>query len=94
MIAHLLSTLDYHEVTSLPLKLPKRPAVEGLRAPAAGHPDLRARLRRLARPLSRATAIQSRSAAKRNSATTPTLEIADTQEPTSRTMRAWRRAPP
>ena len=33
MIAHLLSTIDYHEVTRLPLKLPKRPASKGYERP-------------------------------------------------------------
>jgi polyphosphate kinase 2 len=33
MIAHLLSTLDYHEVTRLPLALPKRPASTGYERP-------------------------------------------------------------
>jgi hypothetical protein len=34
MIAHLLSTIDYHEVTRVPLKLPKRPASTGYERPA------------------------------------------------------------
>jgi polyphosphate kinase 2 len=33
MIAHLLSTLDYHEVTLLPLSLPKRPGSTGYERP-------------------------------------------------------------
>ena len=33
MIAHLLSTLDYHEVTHAPLKLPKRPQPTGYERP-------------------------------------------------------------
>jgi polyphosphate kinase 2 len=33
MIAHLLSTIDYHEVTRPPLKLPKRPASKGYERP-------------------------------------------------------------
>jgi hypothetical protein len=33
MIAHLLSTIDYHEVTREPLKLPKRPASTGYERP-------------------------------------------------------------
>jgi polyphosphate kinase len=33
MIAHLLSTIDYHEVTRLPLKLPKRPVSKGYERP-------------------------------------------------------------
>jgi hypothetical protein len=34
MIAHLLSTLDYHEVTTVPLKLPKRPPSKGYERPS------------------------------------------------------------
>ena len=52
MIAHLLSTLDYHEVTHAPLKLPKRPQPTGLRAAAPRHADLRAGPRRHAPRLS------------------------------------------
>jgi polyphosphate kinase len=33
MIAHLLSTIDYHDVTRVPLKLPKRPASTGYERP-------------------------------------------------------------
>jgi hypothetical protein len=33
MIAHLLSTLDYHEVTRLPLSLPNRPRSTGYERP-------------------------------------------------------------
>jgi len=33
MIAHLLSTLDYHDVTRVPLKLPTRPASTGYERP-------------------------------------------------------------
>ena len=33
MIAHLLSTLDYHAVTRLPLKLPKRLPSKGYERP-------------------------------------------------------------
>ena len=33
MIAHLLSTIDYHEVTRVPLTLPKRPASTGYERP-------------------------------------------------------------
>lgn len=33
MIAHLLSTLDYHDVTRMPLKLPKRPPSTGYERP-------------------------------------------------------------
>jgi len=33
MIAHLVSTLDYHEVTRLPLSLPKRPKSSGYERP-------------------------------------------------------------
>jgi polyphosphate kinase len=33
MIAHLLSTVDYHDVTRMPLKLPKRPASRGYERP-------------------------------------------------------------
>jgi polyphosphate kinase 2 len=33
MIAHLLSTLDYHDVTRVPLKLPKRPPSKGYERP-------------------------------------------------------------
>jgi polyphosphate kinase 2 len=33
MIAHLLSTIDYHEVTRVPLTLPKRPASKGYERP-------------------------------------------------------------
>lgn len=33
MIAHLLSTLDYHEVIRVPLTLPKRPASTGYERP-------------------------------------------------------------
>ena len=33
MIAHLLSTIDYHQVTRLPLKLPKRPPSTGYERP-------------------------------------------------------------
>jgi polyphosphate kinase len=33
MIAHLLSTVDYHYVTRVPLKLPKRPASKGYERP-------------------------------------------------------------
>ena len=45
MIAHLLSTVPYHDVQRPPLKLPHRPAVPGLRAGAARDADLRARPR-------------------------------------------------
>ncbi len=34
MIAHLLTTLDYHEVTTVPLKLPKRPPSKGYERPS------------------------------------------------------------
>ena len=33
MIAHLLSTLDYHEVTQVPLQLPRRPGPRGYERP-------------------------------------------------------------
>ena len=33
MIAHLLSTLDYHEVTRVPLHLPRRPESRGYERP-------------------------------------------------------------
>ena len=45
MIAHLLSTIPYHDVQRPPLELPPRPAAHGLRAGAAGDADLRPRPR-------------------------------------------------
>jgi polyphosphate kinase len=33
MLAHLLTTIDYHEVTRVPLKLPRRPASKGYERP-------------------------------------------------------------
>ena len=45
MIAHLVSTLDYHETVECRLALPKRPHADGLRPPAARHADVRARPR-------------------------------------------------
>jgi polyphosphate kinase len=37
MIAHLLSTIDYHDVTRVPLKLPKRPASTATSGRPAAH---------------------------------------------------------
>jgi hypothetical protein len=33
MLAHLLSSIDYHEVTRVPLTLPKRPDSTGYKRP-------------------------------------------------------------
>jgi polyphosphate kinase 2 (PPK2 family) len=39
MIAHLLSTLDYHEVKPVPLELPKRPPSSGYERPPRDEQD-------------------------------------------------------
>ena len=48
MIAHLLSTIPYHDVRPPTLKLPPRPPVAGIRPRAPGHAGLRPRPRRRA----------------------------------------------
>ena len=48
MIAHLLSTIPYHEVRQPALKLPPRPPSPGVHPRAQGHAGLRARPRRRA----------------------------------------------
>ena len=48
MIAHLLSTIPYHQVQQPSLKLPPRPPAQGYIRDAQGHAGLRPRPRRRA----------------------------------------------